>query len=628
MKIDIKRILKIKTQQLGAMLSSMIMPIIGIIIAWGLLTAFFIPTGWAPVKIIEENIVGPIISYLIPVLIGFLGGKQIYGLRGGFLGAAATMGAIGGANLLESGFYGVEAKLGVQFLGAMIIGPLSAFVFKKIEVLWEGKIKVGFEMLVNNLSMGIIAFIAILFGFFVIPWIVFTLTFILNGIIDPLTKHKVLPVVSIFVEPAKPLFLNNAINHGIFTPLATSQVENVGESILYYIESNPGPGMGILLGYILMDKKQRGSASSASVIHFFGGIHEVYFPFIIMRPILIIAAICGGVTGVTIMQIFSVGAVAPASPGSIIALILVSAKGVWNYIGLILAVLGSMAVSFIVSVFLLKYSKNKTLNPLDAIQKMNIRKNQIGKNAKIQKIIFACDAGMGSSVMGAGLLKKIFKKANINIQIANKSIKDLHNENMDLVVVHPKLADRAKKENNAKQYIVNNFLEENQYKNLVELLINQNELQKTTKIIETQAKEKFLKENMIELHGIEKTMTDAINKAGKILYDNQCIKKDYIQDMILRNKDVSVYIGNGVAIPHGTSESKDKIIQNGLSIITYPQGIDWKGKQVYVVIGIAAKDEQHMNLISQIGTILSNEANVDKIIKSTDKETIMKVMNV
>ncbi len=477
-KIDWKNI-RVQTQKVGTLLSSMIMPIIGVIIAWGLLTAFFIPTGWTPVEPITTYIVGPTITYLIPILIGFLGGKKIYKSdKGGFIGAASTIAIIGGTKLMESGYYGFETNLGIQFLGAMIVGPISAFGYKHFEKLWDGKVKPGFEMLVNNFATAFYIMVAMMVAMFVVPWIVYGLTFILNGIIDPLTKWKALPIVSIFVEPAKPLFLNNAINHGIFTPLAANQVDDVGKSLLYYIESNPGPGMGILLAYMLVDKKQRANASSSSVIHFFGGIHEVYFPFVILKPILALAAIAGGVVGVSVMQIFGAGAVAPASPGSVIALFGVSAKSGSAYAGLALGIASSLATSFAISVLLLKFTSKSKISKKQAIAKMTefkgkkskyVETNQL-KN-KINMIVFACDAGMGSSVMGAGILRKIFKENNLNIKVINSAIDNLKNVDADLIIVHKELSKRAKEENNANQMIIENFLDKKQYEKLYKKIV-------------------------------------------------------------------------------------------------------------------------------------------------------------
>ena len=137
---------------------------------------------------------------------------------------------------------------------------------------------------------------------------------------DFLVDNSLLPLTSIFVEPAKVLFLNNAINHGVFTPLGTQEAVENGKSILFLIEANPGPGVGLLLAFTFFGKGlAKATAPGALVIQFFGGIHEIYFPYVLMKPKLILAVILGGMTGVATNLVFDSGLRAPAAPGSIIA---------------------------------------------------------------------------------------------------------------------------------------------------------------------------------------------------------------------------------------------------------------------------------------------------------------------
>ena len=637
--------LKVFAQKLGTSLSGMIMPIIGVIIAWGLATAFFIPAGWTPVAVISNNIVGPIIKYLIPSLIGFLGGKLVYGQRGGFMGALATFGVIGGADLFASGFWPVSSGLGPQFLGAMISGPLFAWIFKKIESIWEGKIKTGFEMLIDNFAFGIFGLFAAIFSLFVTPFFIYGLTWTLGAIVNPLAKHNLLWLTSFFVEPAKVLFLNNAINHGVFTPLGVMQVHELGKSILFYIESNPGPGFGLLLAYVLTDKKQRGSAGSASIIQFFGGIHEVYFPFILMRPILILATMAGGATGVAILQIFGAGAVAPASPGSVVALFAESAHGAKDYAGLAISILAAASVSFVVAVLLMKFTKKKEISKNQAIAKMNATKGKESKYVKINQssiknknidfVVFACDAGMGSSAMGAGILRKLFKDQNLNIKVKNIAIRELDTINPDLVVVQNILSKRAKEKNKANQFIVENFLEQNQYMKIVEDIkkINNLKVDKKEKIKKEKVDKKdnllykMISSKNVKLNSKEKSVKDAIDNSGNILLKNKNVTKEYLKSMHKRNEDVSVYIGNGVAIPHGQSDSSQWINESGISLTTYPNGIDWNGNKVYLVIAIAGKDNNHLDILSQLAIKLNDEKNVKKIAKAKTIKEIKEILN-
>ncbi len=304
---------KVKVQNFGRFLSNMVMPNIGAFIAWGFITALFIPTGWVPNETLA-SMVGPMITYLLPLLIGYTGGKMVGGDRGAVVGAITTMGVIVGTDI-------------PMFMGAMIAGPLGGLAIKKFDAAIHGKVKSGFEMLVNNFSAGIIGMICAIIAYLVIGPAVKTLSTALAAGVNVLVDTGVLPLTSIFVEPAKILFLNNAINHGIFSPLGIQQSEEMGKSIFFLIEANPGPGLGLLLAYMMFGKgSAKQSAAGASIIHFLGGIHEIYFPYVLMNPRLILAMIGGGMTGVFVNVMFNSGLVSPASPGSIFAVLLMTPK--------------------------------------------------------------------------------------------------------------------------------------------------------------------------------------------------------------------------------------------------------------------------------------------------------------
>lgn len=305
--------IKIKVQSFGRFLSNMVMPNIGAFIAWGIITALFIPTGWLPNETLAK-LVGPMITYLLPLLIGYTGGKLVGGERGGVVGAITTMGVIVGADM-------------PMFLGSMIAGPLGGYCIKKFDAWVDGKIKSGFEMLVNNFSAGIIGMILAILAFLGIGPAVEVLSKLLAAGVNFMVAHDMLPLASIFVEPAKILFLNNAINHGIFSPLGIQQSHELGKSIFFLIEANPGPGMGVLLAYMFFGRgSAKQSAGGAAIIHFLGGIHEIYFPYVLMNPRLILAVILGGMTGVFTLTILNGGLVSPASPGSILAVLAMTPK--------------------------------------------------------------------------------------------------------------------------------------------------------------------------------------------------------------------------------------------------------------------------------------------------------------
>ena len=329
-------------QKFGRFLSGMIMPNIGAFIAWGLITAMFIPTGWVPNETFAL-MVSPMITYLLPLIIGYTGGRMVYGQRGAVIGAIATMGVVVGADV-------------PMFLGAMAMGPFAAWCLKQIEKLWADKVKAGFEMLVDNFSIGILGTLLAMFGQWIIGPVVEKLVEWAGNGVDALVEHNLLPLASLIVEPAKVLFLNNAINHGVFTPLGAQEVLDDGKSLLFMIESNPGPGLGILVAFALFGPRLlKFSAPSAIIIHFFGGIHEVYFPFVLAKPKMIIAAIAGGMTGVLVGTLFNGGLVSAPSPGSIFAYFTFTPPG--GYVVMLAQVLLAAAVSFAVASFLLGFGR-------------------------------------------------------------------------------------------------------------------------------------------------------------------------------------------------------------------------------------------------------------------------------
>ncbi|CAH0345845.1 PTS mannitol transporter subunit IICB [Bacillus sp. CECT 9360] len=465
---------KVKIQRFGSFLSGMIMPNIGAFIAWGFITALFIETGWLPNEDLAK-LVGPMINYLLPILIGFSGGRLVYDLRGGVVGATATMGVIVGAEV-------------PMLLGAMIMGPIGGLAIKKFDKAVEGKIKSGFEMLVNNFSAGIIAGILTLIAYKGVGPIVLALNKALASGVQAIIDAQLLPLASIFIEPAKVLFLNNAINHGILSPIGIEQAADAGKSILFLLETNPGPGLGILLAYMIFGKGMaKQTAPGATIIHFLGGIHEIYFPYILMKPILLLAAIGGGAAGVFTFLIFDAGLVAAPSPGSIFALMAMTPRG--NYLGVITGVLIATIVSFIISSIILKSSKQTGEEDLaSATQKTSELKGkesrasalikteakqettQSGVDKEINKIIFACDAGMGSSAMGASILKNKVQKAGLDVSVSNTSISNLPAD-ADVVITHKDLTDRAKaKLPNATHISVENFLNSPRYDELLEKL--------------------------------------------------------------------------------------------------------------------------------------------------------------
>ncbi len=466
-----------KIQKFGRYLSNMVQPNIGAFIAWGLITAFFIPTGWFPNETLAK-LVSPMLTYLLPILIAYSGGNMVYGHRGGVVGSIMAAGVIVGSNI-------------PMFLGAMITGPLGAFLIKKLDEIISPKIPTGFEMLINNFSAGILGMILAIISLYLIGPAVEMISNALSNGVKILVDLKLLPLVSIIVEPAKVFFLNNAINHGVFSPIGIQQVTEAGKSIFFTIETNPGPGLGVLLAYSIFGKgNSKATAPGAAIIHFFGGIHEIYFPYILMNPILIIALIIGGMSGVLMTLILKGGLIAVPAPGSIIAMLAVTPKG--GFIATIGSVLISAIITFLLSSIFVKKShseenleeaieKSKSNKSLNSNDTKNEEKNIISQinemtleealknNIKINKIVVACDAGMGSSAMGATILKKLATEKGIeNITIVNSAISNL-DDSADIIITQKSLTALAKEKMPHKVHLsINNFMDKNFYNEVLE----------------------------------------------------------------------------------------------------------------------------------------------------------------
>lgn len=641
---------RVRVQKLGTFLSSMIMPNIGAFIAWGIISALFIPAGLIPKYIplltdfsaLIATMVDPMVFYLLPILIAYTGGKLIYEHRGGVVGATATMGVIMGTSAVA--FVGEDGAKSPMFLGAMVMGPLAAWCMKKLDALWASKIKPGFEMLVDNFSAGIFAAIAAMGSMFLLTPAMNVISAAAGTVVDWLVSHNLLMLTSILIEPAKVLFLNNAINHGVITPLATQESLEQGKSILFLLEANPGPGFGILLAYCVFGRgTAKATAPGAAVIHFLGGIHEIYFPYILMKPQLIIAAIAGGMSGIAVESIFDAGLRSPAAPGSILAILATTSTD--SYLGVILGVLTATVVSFIVAAAILKFSKQGEDDLSAAAEKMQDIKGKKSSVAgafatadagdkKVEKIVFACDAGMGSSAMGASVLRNKIKDAGLadKVTVVNSAINNLKDE-FDLLVSHQDLADRAAAPTPSAIHIaVDNFMGSPRYDEIVEMLKEQySDKPATTEAAPVaaapveSASANIMSRETIRLDVTAADRDDAIEKAGRILVEAGAVETSYVAAMHEREASVSTFMGNGLAIPHGTNEAKDVIKSSAMSFIRLAQPVEWKGKPVTFVIGIAGKGNDHMDLLQKVAKIFSNKESVAALEQAKTSEEILDI---
>ncbi|MFC9354206.1 PTS mannitol transporter subunit IICBA [Arthrobacter sp. NPDC057013] len=663
---------RVHVQRFGTFLSGMIMPNIGAFIAWGLITALFIEKGWIPVPALggfgtnaagapNVGLVGPMITYLLPLLIGYTGGKMVYDVRGGVVGAIGTMGVIVGAGI-------------PMFIGAMIMGPLGGWTMKHLDAIWHGKIRPGFEMLVNNFSAGIWGGLLALLGFYGISPLVTAFSTAAGNFVQFLVHNGLLPLTSIFIEPAKVLFLNNAINHGVLTPLGIQQSLEQGKSILFLLEANPGPGFGILLAYMFFGRgAAKASAPGAAIIQFLGGIHEIYFPYVLMRPLLILAAIAGGMTGIATLAVTGAGLVAPAAPGSIFAVFAQTARD--SYLGVALSVLLAATVSFLVASVILRTTRHSDEDDLSAAtsrmeelkgKKSSVASTLTGAGAgggvgvltgPIRNIVFACDAGMGSSAMGASVLRNKIKAAGFpEVNVTNASIANL-NDTYDVVVTHQDLTERAKPATASAVHVsVDNFMNSPRYDEIVELVERSNAegtaapaagaataaapgvpaaaagttgagtTAETAAEPETvAAPSDILVPESVVLAGSASTRDAAIDEAGQLLLARGAVDEDYIRAMHEREESVSTYMGSFLAIPHGTNAAKDHIRKSAVSVIRYPEGIDWNGKQVKFVVGVAGVNNEHLHILSSIAKVFTNKAQVAQLEAATSVEEVLEL---
>ena len=596
----------------------MVMPNIGALIAFGFLAALFIDTGWIPNKGFN-SMVSPMLTYLIPILIASTGGRMIGGDRGRVAGAIAVIGAI---------MSNTEITM---LMAAMVMGPLAGFCVKKFDEAMDGHMPAGFEMLINNFSVGIIGMVLAMLGYVAIGPFMSAILMILSAGVNFLVEHSVLPLVSVFVEPAKVLFLNNALNHGIFTPIATEQAAEAGKSIMYMLETNPGPGLGVLLAYMFFckDKVTKDSAPGAVIIHLLGGIHEIYFPYILMNPVVIVAPILGNMAAILWYTITDCGLVGPASPGSIIAYLMVSPGS--DLVKVLIGVVIAAGISFVVASPIVKMAGGRSLE--EAQNEMASMKQAakgettvpgtIERSEEVKKIIFACDAGMGSSAMGATKFRNRIKNDRPDITVSNTSV-DTIPADCDIAVVQTTLAARAKKAAPQAQLItIGNFLADPALDALYVQLTTGDApaapAGENTDIVipDTPIKKQVIVADGIRLGQKPVTKEEAIQVAGELLVKLGYVDESYVEAMQERERLVSTYMGLGVAIPHGTTQAKGTVKKTGIVFLQYPEGVDFGAEKAQLVFGIAGIGDEHLDLLGKLCTLLEDPALLETL-KTTD----------
>lgn len=658
-------------QQFGRTLSGMVMPNIGAFIAWGFITALFIPEGWWPNGQLAQ-LVGPMLTYLLPLLIAYTAGRNVAGERGGVIGAIAAVGVIVGSDI-------------PMFIGAMIMGPLAGYAIRRFDRMVEGRVKAGFEMLVSNFSIGILGMLLAVLGYYVVGSVVTGLTMLISSGAELVIRHGLLPLVSLFVEPAKVLFLNNAVNHGIFSPIGIEQARETGQSIMFLLETNPGPGLGVLLAYWLFGRGNAcQSAPGAVIIQFFGGIHEIYFPYILARPVLIVAAIAGSAAGLLFFSLTDAGLVAPASPGSILSVLAMAPKGKTFIV--LLGVVISAAVSLLVAApFIRRASKTETEGD-PAVGKLPQSTAGISPHAAgrpVRKVIFACDAGMGSSALGATRFRRRLRDAGIGVAVGN-SAADRIPSDADVVVCQSVLAERiAAAAKDAELIVIDNFLSDPgldalfarlegaeptaagsgtvsggetapdmSCARLAEAVLPSDvcdarsagatpssettaspdmpaaadsdpKPEETASVPKDAAPDgAILQPGNIRVGLPAEPKEEAIRRAGELLVAGGYARPEYVDAMLRREELATTCLGMGLAIPHGTSDAKERVLRSGIVILQYPDGVDFDGEKAHLIVGIAGVGDEHLEILARLSASFEDEELLQRLMTATDPQVI------
>lgn len=666
-------------QQFGRTLSGMVMPNIGAFIAWGFITALFIPEGWWPNGQLAQ-LVGPMLTYLLPLLIAYTAGRNVAGERGGVIGAIAAVGVIVGSDI-------------PMFIGAMIMGPLAGYAIRRFDRMVEGRVKAGFEMLVSNFSIGILGMLLAVLGYYVVGSVVSGLTMLISSGAELVIRHGLLSLVSLFVEPAKVLFLNNAVNHGIFSPIGIEQARETGQSIMFLLETNPGPGLGVLLAYWLFSRgNARQSAPGAVIIQFFGGIHEIYFPYILARPVLIVAAIAGSAAGLLFFSLSDAGLVAPASPGSILSVLAMAPKG--KTLIVLLGVVISAAVSLVVAApFIRRASKTETEGD-PAVGKLPQSTAGISPHAAgrpVRKVIFACDAGMGSSALGATRFRKRLRDAEIGVAVGN-SAADRIPSDADVVICQSVLAERiAAAAKGAELIVIDNFLSDPGLDALFARLESAKPTaagpgavscgESDSDMSDARLAEAVLPSDVCDARSAGATPSsetsafrpaettaspdmpvaadsdpqpeetasapkdaapdgailqpgnirvglpaepkeEAIRRAGELLVAGGYARPEYVDAMLRREELATTCLGMGLAIPHGTSDAKERVLRSGIVVLQYPDGVDFDGEKAHLIVGIAGVGDEHLEILARLSASFEDEELLQRLMTATDPQVI------
>lgn len=447
--------------KIGKFYTRIIMKHIGIFIFIGFLSVVFHDHGWFP----NEDIYA--ISQLmywtvLPAFIAFEGGRMIAGAEGGILAVLAISG------LLLS-----ENSIGL--LGAMLIGPFAGKLWKYEEQFVERYAGPSFQMLVRNLLIGVCGGILSVLGYFLVSPVLGVVVKTAYGAIDWLVSSQLIGLISIVIEPAKVFFLNNVINHTILVPIGIGQMQEAESSILFLLEANPGPGLGMMAALCYRNKEKRSEYVSAMIAQTAGGIHEVYFPFVLSDLRLLIPLILGGIAGNLCFGIMGAGLQGMVSPGSIFTIILMAGRE--NSIPVLMGICVSAVLSFAGSLVVMRWGtqrkirqqqgeESRTKEEMQMKEEVQV-KNEIRIN-NIRRIAFVCDGGVGSSAMGAALFRRQLAKEGIVGICVEAYAADMVPDEVELVVCQRNFYEMLPQEVKAKEvYKVESLMNIGEYENLL-----------------------------------------------------------------------------------------------------------------------------------------------------------------
>ena len=458
----------------GKFYSNIMINMIGIFIFVGILSVIFGDYGWVP----NENIYAIsqfVYSYVIPALIAYAAGNhmgQIYEKR---LDVPKTgINHAGGAIAVMAAAGIMIADKNCAILGAMILGPICGLLWKHVLEPLTRKAVQGMEMLTRNLVAAVVGAAFSIAAYYVLTPVLSAVTHVIMMGVDWLIAHKLICLTSVLIEPAKVFFLNNSIHHGILLPLAMQQAEQNGSSMLFLLETNPGPGLGVLLALWLSNRKKRKEYAAYMFVECIGGIHEIYFPEVLANLWLLLALIPGGMAGILCMSVFHVASAGLVSPGSILTLLFMSGHHV---LATLFAVAISTAVSCAIAFFILKrqgkWCTEAAISAQEEKKEEVQEKRQMLEKGQMQeiKIGFICDAGVGSSAMGAALFRRKLKEEGMDGITAEAYAVDQIPEDLTIGVCQRAFLEILQKESNLSNIVtMESLLNQTEHLALIEKL--------------------------------------------------------------------------------------------------------------------------------------------------------------